>query len=143
MVPSDKLIAQARQKNLALLDSLRYDVKKTDWSYVAKNFVYSKKFNRNNRRMQIFIKTMHSAKVQTERKMRAELDVKVAAMPIDKLQKVLGLSMADKAKTYTKQYKQLVTDKLPSLDIFQDEINYDSDDSASSTSEMPWPVQNT
>lgn len=72
---------------------------------------------------------MHTAKIQTERKMRADLDAKILSMPIEKLQRGLGIALAEKARIYAKQYKQLISDKMDTLDTFQDysDSSYESD----------------
>lgn len=72
---------------------------------------------------------MHTAKIQTERKMRADLDAKILSMPIEKLQRGLGIALAEKARIYAKQYKQLVSDKMDTLDTYQDysDSSYESE----------------
>ena len=61
---------------------------------------------------------MHTAKIQTERKMRADLDAKIIQMPIEKLQRGLGIALAEKARFYAKQYKLLISDKMDTMDTY-------------------------
>ena len=42
---------------------MKFSDKRTDWGFIANSFVFSKKFKRQNRRVHVFIKTMHRAKI--------------------------------------------------------------------------------
>lgn len=46
VLPSIGLVEQAKDKNLSLLETMKFTDKKTDWSFIANSFVFSKKYKR-------------------------------------------------------------------------------------------------
>ena len=55
--------------------------------------------------MRTFIKTMHTAKIQTERKMRADLDQKILRMDSQVLCTMLGKTITEKARYLSRLFR--------------------------------------
>ena len=72
--PDTRFVEEARQKDIALVDYVKVDEEPTDWGVISNNFIVQVG---SSKRVKLFIKTLHDAKVQTERKMRNDLDIKI------------------------------------------------------------------
>lgn len=64
------------EEDMEHVDHLHYDKKPADWGFIADNFVFQNSL-KDKKRVTYFIKGMHVAKVNTERKMRTDLDLQV------------------------------------------------------------------
>ena len=74
----------------------------TTWQAIANDFVLDQG---KKKRIKWFVKAMHGAKIQTERKMRLELDQKVSGMRSEKLQQNLGKDVTEKMKHYCRKFR--------------------------------------
>ena len=72
------------------------------WEVIANDFV----LEQSNKRIRWFLETMQKAKLQTERKMRQDLDHKILTMRFDKLIAALGKDFVLKIRSYIKRYQQ-------------------------------------
>jgi len=90
----------------SLIDSMYFDSEgKVNWEVLADTFFLN---IANKKRVQSFVKTVHAAKIETERKMRVELDRKVVNMRIEKLASSIGKDFAERIRYYVKKYREHV-----------------------------------
>ena len=75
ILPDTDIVDKARGNTQFHMDSMNFeeDTIKNDWNTMGDDFVYV----RGKKRVNKFIKTVHDAKINTERKMRKELDEKL------------------------------------------------------------------
>ena len=66
------------------MDGMHFDndEKQNNWLGLGNDFVYELE----DKKIKYFVKKMHSAKIETERKMRYELDHKILSMRTERLQ---------------------------------------------------------
>ena len=87
---------------MPLIDHVNFSESVANWETVAKDFVLrigSKK------RVELFIKQVNAAKIEVERQMRRELDVKIVQMKPDKLIPSIGKDIMDKVRFYSRKYR--------------------------------------
>ena len=98
--PDRSIVAEARARDLSLVDHLHFDDKKSDWGFIANNFVLKHR-NHDRKRVSAYIDNL-PAQVScirprsSQRKMRAELDQKVVSLNPSRLINVVGTNSAEK-----------------------------------------------
>ena len=80
---------------MSMIDHMHFDDPKADWSTISDNFCL---INGDRKRVRFFIKTMHDAKILTERKMRQEVEIKLQTVPTDNLIMPFGKILTDKIR---------------------------------------------
>ena len=73
---------------------------KLDWNVVASDFI----LHNDKKRIRKFIQIVHQTKLEVERKMRYELDMKILLMRSDRLYDNLGRLFIAKLRCYIKKY---------------------------------------
>ena len=69
--PDMSIVNSKQEEDMSLVDCLHYDRDKTDWSFIANNFVIKDEASsKTKKRVGLFIRGMHAAKIATERKLR-------------------------------------------------------------------------
>ena len=71
-----------------------------NWGELANDYV----LDMTNKRIKYFLKNTHTAKVETERKMRQELDKRILSMRTEKLNQNFGLEFVKRIRYYIKAY---------------------------------------
>lgn len=74
---------EAYGEDTSLIDCMRFhnEDEKQNWGMLTQDFVVE----RNNKRIKYFVETVHEAKIEAERKLRAELDQKILLMRSERL----------------------------------------------------------
>ena len=83
---------------MSLVDSVDFTTEEdryAGWTRITNNFVLT---TGEKRRMRMFIKEMHSAKIETERKMRIDLDHKILNMDPIRQMALLGKITSEKIR---------------------------------------------
>jgi len=71
IAPDKDLVLRAFHADTSLFDGMNFDEEEhRNWGVIADDFVITMK----NKRIKGFVTTVHAAKIETERKMRLELD---------------------------------------------------------------------
>ena len=107
---------------MPLIDHVNFSESVANWETVAKDFVLrigSKK------RVELFIKQVNAAKIEVERQMRRELDVKIVQMKPDKLIPSIGKDIMDKVRFYSRKYRlhlNVQTNEIQSMPVAQSDV---------------------
>lgn len=65
----------------------------------------------------MFVKRMHAAKVNAEKKMRRDLDIKISQLPYSRLLQTLGKETSEKVRFYSRLYRQHSNTSISELAI--------------------------
>ena len=101
--PDMNFVESARDEDLALVDHLHFDSPKADWSVISDNFCL---LSGDKKRVRFFIQTMHDAKIQTERKMRQEVEQRLQSIANEPLLVAFGKPFMDKIRIIGRIIKQ-------------------------------------
>ena len=88
--------------NPTLVDYMnRFNEKDLYWMTIANDFVLKVK---ENPRVASFVETVHSAKIEIEREMRKELDLKIMSMGVCRVYHALGGDLVKRLRSYIKMW---------------------------------------
>lgn len=90
-------------KNPSLVDFMkRFGPKVPHWKIFTNEFVLHRM---DNPHLDAFVKSVHAAKLEVERKMRRDLDSKIMGMGVSKVYYALGAELIKRLRTYIKFLK--------------------------------------
>lgn len=110
--PDLTLIEKARVDDLALIDYVNLSEDPANWEDVSNDFIFERG---KKKRVQIYVKRMHEAKINTERKMRKDLDVKISFIPHTRLLSAFGKEICEKVRFFSRLYRQHADTSVDSL----------------------------
>lgn len=98
--PDTNIVKRAYKYDTSLVDGMNFkDDFSHNWGVITQDFV----IGNSNHRIKEFLSIVHAAKIETERKMRFQLDLKILNSRNSRLTQVLGKEFIQRIRYYIKR----------------------------------------